>query len=123
MRELLRETEVATLVFVCHYFLGAKFYFACNAESKRGAHCMIKCINFYDISKEKLVTRELDSHTCIGANQKIAEAIDTRMRKPNPYNHVVANHVIHRLSTDTCSSGTGDRLARYLRVLSRFSPI
>ena len=54
---------------------------------------------------------------------KTAEDIDMSMMKLDPCDPEVKNRATRGLSTNAGSGGARDRLVRYLRVLSRLSPI
>ena len=50
--------------------MDSKIFFSGDAANKKKVHHMIKHVSFYYLLDENLITHELDSDGCVGADEK-----------------------------------------------------
>ena len=75
---------------------------------------MIKFISYYDTTNENIVTCELDSDTCVGANEKVTVAIGISMKNLERTDPTSPKRIIYSMSTDADGGGMGEGLTRDL---------
>ena len=75
---------------------------------------MIKCITTCDITRDALLTSELDSDACVGSDEKNTIAIDVSLRKLDSRDICTPKVRLLGVTTDSRGGGRGFGLEKQL---------